>query len=357
MSTYRINTVSRILLSYNRSNCIKLCSQRIDANRFLTQERPKHTSAIKHEKEKFRTFVITRYIQYVKNYTKVLEVRFPAAMKMYRVFSIGIKDFLRDLKAYITLRIKFTRDQGFSKMSRQDIELYEKMPGDMWKIAPVLILSTIPFGNYIIFPLALLKPKKLLCSHFWSIQQRVEFSMQDLTERLRHNRAVFRALQEKMGSIPESDLKVKWEKIIALLGSGVHPTPNDVIACEKLFTMSPYSLKDLSYSHMGQLLKMHGLQKSLFRRKKLKYRAFLLWEMDKAIIREGGVDVLGSESLRNACHIRGLNGSHLSNQNMRDWLQQWLQVSQNINSTSYSLLLHCPILFAYNHPQNWVLIY
>lgn len=79
--------------------------------------------------------------------------------------------------------------------------------------------------------------------------------------------------------------------------------------------------------------------------------------MDKAIIREGGVEMLGSESLRNACHIRGLNGSHLSNQNMRDWLQQWLQVSQNIDRDSFSLLLHCPILFAYNHPQNWVLIY
>lgn len=124
------------------------------AFRFLTVERSKHTSTIKHKNEKFRTYIINRYVKYVKNYTKVLEVRFPAAMKMYRVFSIGIKDFLRDLKSYITLRIKFTTDQGFSKMSLQDIELYEKMPADMWKIAPVLILSAIPFGNYIIFPLA-----------------------------------------------------------------------------------------------------------------------------------------------------------------------------------------------------------
>lgn len=99
-------------------------------------------------------YILQRYIDYVKNYTKVLEVRFPTAMKMYRVFSIGIKDFLRDLMTYISLRMKIAKDKGFSNMSRQDIELYHKMPYDMWRIAPVLVLSAIPFGNYIIFPLA-----------------------------------------------------------------------------------------------------------------------------------------------------------------------------------------------------------
>lgn len=107
----------------------------------------------------------------------------------------------------------------------------------------------------------------------------------------------------------------------------------------------------------GYLLKMHGLRKSLFRRNKLKYRAFMLLEMDKAIMREGGVNSLSTDSLRNACQMRGLNSSHLSNQDLKDWLQQWLLVSQNADKNSYSLILHCPVFFAYNHPQNWVLIY
>lgn len=102
---------------------------------------------------------------------------------------------------------------------------------------------------------------------------------------------------------------------------------------------------------------MHGLRKSIFRINKLRYRAFLLLEMDKAIMREGGVDTLTLDSLRNACHIRGLNGRQLTNQDMKDWLQKWLYVSKCIDKSSYSLLLHCPIFFAYNHPQNWVLIY
>lgn len=99
-------------------------------------------------------YIVQRYIDYVNNYTTLLEKRFPTAVKMYRVFSIGIKDFLSDLKTYITLRLKITKDKGFSNMSRQEIELFQKMPADMWRIAPVLVLSAIPFGNYIIFPLA-----------------------------------------------------------------------------------------------------------------------------------------------------------------------------------------------------------
>lgn len=124
----------------------------------------------------------------------------------------------------------------------------------------------------------------------------------------------------------------------------------------ELIIYTKYLLK-LLFVFQGHLLKMHGLRRTLFRTNKLKYRAFLIMEMDKAIVREGGVDSLAMDSLRHACHIRGLNGSHLTNQEMKNWLTKWLLVSENVDKTSYSLLLHTPIFLAYNHPQNWVLIY
>ncbi|XP_050360810.1 LETM1 domain-containing protein 1 [Nymphalis io] len=363
MSIHRLVAVSRLMLQCNRFCSVPLGKYHqkqnptYHKNGFLIQRCTKHTNTIKHEKEKLRTYIIQRYIEYVKNYTKVLENRFPSAMRMYRVFSVGIKEFLKDLKTYISLRIKIAKNGGFTSMSRQDIELYQKMPSDMWRIAPVLILSAVPFGNYVIFPLAFLKPKTMLSSHFWSIQQKAEFTVQDLTDRLKNNKPVFRALQAKINSVSSGDIEKQWKRIIGLLGSGVHPTAQEVLTCKDLFSKEPYSLSNLTYSHMGYLLKMYGLRKSIFRRKKLKYKAFLLLQMDKAIVREGGVETLSTDALRNACLIRGLNSSHLSNQDMRNWLLQWLQVSENIDSSSFSLLLHCPIFFAYNHPQNWVLIY
>lgn len=89
-----------------------------------------------------------------------------------------------------------------------------------------------------------------MCSHFWSIQQKAEFSTQDLTDRIRHNKPVFRALQAKVDTIPADDLKKKWKRIVALLGSGVHPTPNEVLECKELFIKEPYQLNSLTYSHM-----------------------------------------------------------------------------------------------------------
>ncbi|XP_013179075.1 PREDICTED: LETM1 domain-containing protein 1 [Papilio xuthus] len=357
MIIHRMISVSRLISQCNRSSVITTKVQLINLNRHLTNERLKHTTAFKSEKDKIRTYIVQRYINYVKNYKKLLQDRFPTAIHMYRVFSIGIKDFLSDLKTYISLRLKITKDQGFSNMTREEIELFVKMPSDMWRIAPVLILSALPFGNYIIFPLALMKPKKLLSSHFWSIQQRAEFNVEDLKERLRYNRPILRCLQAKLELIPDSEVKENWRRVLALLGSGVHPSVNEVLACKELFCKKPYHLAYLSYTHMGHLLKMLGIRRSLFRRKKLKYRAFLLLQMDRAIEREGGVDVLTTEALKNACHIRGLNTRNLANQDMKDWLQQWISVSSNIDANAYSLLLHCPIFFAYNHPQNWVLIY
>ncbi|XP_063634541.1 LETM1 domain-containing protein 1 [Cydia splendana] len=356
MPLHKVVTFSRLVTQCSRSSSLLLSkTQQSHSCRFITLENPKHANQFKNEK--LRTYIVERYIQYVKGYTKVLENRFPRAMQMYRVFSVGIKDFLKDLKRYIGLRIKVAREQGFSNMSRQDIELYQKMPSDMLRIAPVLILSAIPFGNYVIFPLAFLKPRILLCSHFWSIQQRSEFTTQELTERLRNNKPVFRALQAKLDSIADSDLKDKWARVIGLLGSGVHPSVVDILACKELFAKEPYSLNSLTYAHTGHLLKMYGQRRGIVRVSKLKHKAFMLLQLDRAILREGGVNELSTESLRYACHLRGLNSSHLTNKDMRKWLEKWLSISQHVDKSTYSLLLHCPIFLAYNHPQNWMLIY
>lgn len=95
-----------------------------------------------------------------------------------------------------------------------------------------------------------MKPRTLLCSHFWSIQQKAEFSVQDLTDRLKNNKQVFRALQAKTNLVPSGDLKRQWKRIIGLLGSGVHPSTTEILDCKVLFSKEPFSLANLSYAHM-----------------------------------------------------------------------------------------------------------
>lgn len=102
-----------------------------------------------------RSYVFDRYINYIKNYDEVLEKKFPAAMKVYRVFAVGIKDFYNDMKRFLKItRISTTSEQGLRSLTRRELELYYQMPKDMLRVAPVLMLSALPFANYVIFPVA-----------------------------------------------------------------------------------------------------------------------------------------------------------------------------------------------------------
>lgn len=53
---------------------------------------------------------------------------------------------------------------------------------------------------------------------------------------------------------------------------------------------------------------MHDMRVGIFRRRaRLRYRARILREMDRAIMREGGIHNLPTDALRKACFIRGKN--------------------------------------------------
>lgn len=109
-------------------------------------EKPRSTKIIKQ-------YALSRYMQLVKSYEKVLEKKFPTAMHVYRIFMVGIKDFYRDMKYYFKIYRRLSTPAGFKCLTRIEIELYHQMPKDMMRVAPMLILSTLPFANYVVLPL------------------------------------------------------------------------------------------------------------------------------------------------------------------------------------------------------------
>ncbi|XP_044734349.1 LETM1 domain-containing protein 1 [Chrysoperla carnea] len=309
---------------------------------------------------KIRSFVLGRYINYVKDYDKVLETRFPAAMRVYRVFMVGTKEFYTDLKSFLRIiKALNTSKDGFKCLKRNEIELYHKMPKDMVRVAPVLLLSAVPLSNYLIFPLAYFFPRFLLSSHFWSIQQRSEFAIMNLSKRLAHYKPVFRCIQERLKDIQPMEMHLKWAEVISLLGSGQQPTAHVINECKCLYDeKNVYHIKQLTKPHIKELLKMHNLRVGLFRRRRrLIDHAKILHEMDMAILREGGVTDMTCDVLKNALFIRGLNGTNMKHEDMIQFLNSWLCVSQSLDENNITLLLHLPILLAYNQPSNWMLIY
>ncbi|PSN35206.1 LETM1 domain-containing protein 1 [Blattella germanica] len=279
-------------------------------------------------------------------------------MHVYRIFMVGIKEFYRDMKRLFKIHRKLTNSpEGFKCLNRKEIELYHQMPKDMIRVAPMLIISTLPFANYVVFPLVYLFPRQLLCHHFWTLKQRSDFAMIGQRKRLYNYKPVFRCVQAQLDTIKNREDHANWAYVLGLLGSGLHPKPEDILKSINLFRGDPYHLAYLYPGHVTGLLRMYRMHGGWRRRQRLAERATILQEMDFAIEREGGLSKLSQEELRQACFYRGLNPITMKTDDIIDWLSQWFKISQAVDAESLSLLLHCPILLGYNQPSNWILIH
>lgn len=322
------------------------------------QIKKESTLSSKHT-NKIRKYVFTKFYTFVQGYGAKLERNFPTAYRTYRVFMDGMQDFYCDMKTFLKVAKKVRQTANVSSLTRKEMELYYQMPKDMKKVAPLLVLSTLPLTNYLILPLIYFFPRQLLSHHFWNLQQRVEFATDIHRIRLGYYRPVFRALQEQVDGpdLTKNPLQEQWRLALERIGSGTHPKPDEILSCQPLFKGSPYSLQHLYSGHVKVLTRMHGMHVGLFwRRRKLAERALWIHGMDKAIIREGGPRSLSYEELRVACFIRGLNPVNMKTEDIVEWLTDWVAVSQKIENSSLSLLLHCPILLGYNQPSNWSLL-
>ncbi|KAL1123757.1 hypothetical protein AAG570_001530 [Ranatra chinensis] len=279
-------------------------------------------------------------------------------MRIYRIFKVGIKDFYLDVKEYAKIIRKINaHERGLEILTRHELEIYHRLPKDMYRVAPVLLVSAIPFANYVAFPLAYYFPRYLLSSHFWSLQQRIQFAVLDQKMKLKHYKPVFRCLQASLGTIKGDKLYPVWRQCIALLGSGLHPSPQHISVCAKLFSERPYGLQSLSSKHLRSLLKMHNMHSGWRKRKRLTEHARIIHLMDLAIDREGGVGKLSHDDVRTACFLRGLNPTNMNAEETVVWLSDWVNLSKEVTEENLSLILHFPILMSYNHPSNWVLIH
>ncbi|XP_043491909.1 LETM1 domain-containing protein 1 isoform X2 [Polistes fuscatus] len=213
-------------------------------------------------------------------------------------------------------------------------------------------------GLYRMFINAYFFPRQMLTHHFWTPEQKIDFTLYYYKERFKYSRPLFHCMEIKSNHIKDKLLKSKWSGIIACLGSGGHPTVESVISCIALFASAPYSLDTLESKHMSKLLGIHELSVwKPFRKRRLKERGMLIKRMDDAILKEGGVTKMSVESLSWAVSFRGLNSVNMSAESMKDWLEQWIMLSTSVDYSTLSLLLHGPILLAYNHNNNLKLLY
>lgn len=93
-------------------------------------------------------------------------------------------------------------------------------------------------------------PRHFLTHHFWTLQQRSEFAVINLRDRLVYNRPVLRHLQSNMSTLKNDRHYERWRDILGKLGSGLHPSVEDIIRVNELFAEPPYKMKSLGYTHI-----------------------------------------------------------------------------------------------------------
>lgn len=195
--------------------------------------------------------LFTAYIDRVQNYESVLEKNFPKAVKVYRTFFDGMKDFYSDMKRFLKIaRIATTSPNGLKALNRQELELYMQLPRDMVKVAPAIIITSLPFVGYAIFPLIFGFPRVFLTHHFWNSQQKLEFQQYYINYRLSHNKPVFRFLQSKLEEVKDDPQSVLLDNMFGLIGSGFHPTVESILEVKDIFSKPPFEYGSLSMKHI-----------------------------------------------------------------------------------------------------------
>lgn len=106
-------------------------------------------------KENIRGYVFTRFMDYVKNYERAVEKKYPGAFKVYRVYMDGVANFYRDMKDYVKIGAKLLgTPENINQLTRRELEIYYQLPRDMRKVGPLLLVSSIPFAQYATMPVA-----------------------------------------------------------------------------------------------------------------------------------------------------------------------------------------------------------
>ncbi|KAG8183967.1 hypothetical protein JTE90_007401 [Oedothorax gibbosus] len=303
-----------------------------------------------------KQWVVEKCFTFIQGYERILEAKFPKAFRVYQVFSVGSKTLYYDVKEYMRISSSLSSGMSVRDLQRKELEVYFQVPKDLTKVAPVLLLSALPFANYAILPVIYLFPRQSLSSQFWSLQQKSEFAVEHLKKRLHHHRPIFRHLQRNLHNIENITLRESAQNVFHKLGSGLNPTTEEVLSVKPLFSGKPFDIFQMSTKHLHSLCRLHSVSWLPGKQWRLWRHAGFLREMDLAMEREGW-QAMTQHEMRNACFVRGLSPVGLSKEEMITWLNQWIEVTKNCDHSSLSLVLHCPLFLSYNSPSNWVLIH
>lgn len=131
----------------------------------------------------------------------------------------------------------------------KELLIYYETPKDLVRVSPTILISLLPFANYVIFPIAYRFPRYLLSQHYWTLEQRVTFTLDQHEKNAQNYASVLKHLQSRQSLIPEAD-RENCKRMFEQLESGMHPSAEKILAVRSCFSLPHcYGLRQLSSRH------------------------------------------------------------------------------------------------------------
>ncbi|ELU14134.1 hypothetical protein CAPTEDRAFT_203488 [Capitella teleta] len=310
----------------------------------LFRESIKATSSVRHygqSTEKpdvkapgpMKNFILNKYLSYIDRISLQVETKYPRVYRLYRLFKDGIVDFLSDAKLYYKVAPSIWNGAPLGGYTHKELEVYKCFPHDFKRTAIFIALCEIPVIDIIVPITAYMFPRQLLCRHFWTEQQRTEFASQDLRRCLPHHPQILSFLRFHSAFIYDPGLQQAFlQNVISPIMKGQQPDVQAILDVKDVFVNSPFGLDQL-WQGWRQRLHMWHLARGLdmtVGKPGLVRDSKLIFYMDRALLREG-LDSLTLSQLRQCCFRRGFNAQGVSEEDLRDYMQKWLQISAQLN--------------------------
>uniref|UniRef100_A0A8D0GPX8 LETM1 domain containing 1 n=1 Tax=Sphenodon punctatus TaxID=8508 RepID=A0A8D0GPX8_SPHPU len=287
-----------------------------------------------------------------KKYEQYLEKTFPRFYQLYSRFMKGVQEFFSDAKEIRRIKQYMSENKiQFHQLPYREMERLRQFRRDLIKAIPIGIIAIPPFANYVVFVLMYLFPRQLLIRHFWTPKQQAEFH--DIYHGMRREvyPEVIDGLAHVSRFLADVQLRGQMLDLCHKVQKGSHPEVAELQTVRSLFTGHPFGIHRLRVQQakaLSRVLFLTPYLPSAVLKYRLRSHAAEVQHLDRALMRLGVSELSDSEA-QMACYVRGLNSIHLSPSQCRQWLEQWLQLSESLKDAEASLLVHSMVLLSANY--------
>ncbi|KAK6304933.1 hypothetical protein J4Q44_G00255190 [Coregonus suidteri] len=227
-------------------------------------------------------------------------------------------------------------------LSRRERRQFLRTCADVFRLLPFLVFIIVPFMEFLL-PVALKLFPNMLPSTFETQSKKEERLKTELRVKLEMAKFLQDTVEEialrnkaAKGNVTE-EFSTFFQKI---RDSGERPSNEQIIRFSKLFE-DELTLDNLTRPQLValcRLLELQSIGTNNFLRFQLimKLRAI---RADDKLIAEEGVDSLSVNELQAACRVRGMRALGVTEERLREQLQQWLELHLNQHIPTSLLLL------------------